>query len=174
MNTRGWRRNCGKSWKPPRINHTEQPQRQQGLRALVALALTGTSKTAISVRPSAEALPDWEILVSAFGWGRLVVEPDELVNPDRPERQALVPGEGRQRRGAVNDHCAGHRVVSAAPGDDASARRHDVAVPARRLTEGERHHESSGRDRADAQRCGVGPAGLTAAMMDDPDDGHVL
>lgn len=36
MNTRGWRRNCGKSWKPTRINHTEQPQRRQGLRALMA------------------------------------------------------------------------------------------------------------------------------------------
>src|SRR5690242_21017222 len=71
-----------------------------------------------------------EILVSASWRGRLVVEPDELVDPDRPERQALVPGEGRQRRGAVNDHCAGHCVVSAAPGDDAPARRHDVAVPA--------------------------------------------
>jgi hypothetical protein len=28
-------RNCGKSWKPTRINHTEQPQRRQGLRALM-------------------------------------------------------------------------------------------------------------------------------------------
>src|SRR6185312_5375526 len=35
MNTRGWRRNCGKSWKPARIHHTEQPQRRQGLRALM-------------------------------------------------------------------------------------------------------------------------------------------
>src|SRR4029077_18453180 len=52
-------------------------------------------------------------------------------------------------------------------------RRHDVAVPARRLTEGERHHKSSGSRPADAQRGGVGAAGLTAAMMDDPDDRHM-
>jgi hypothetical protein len=47
------------------------------------------------------------------------------------------------------------------------------AVPARRLAEGERHHKSSGSGRADTQRRGVGTAGLTAAMMDDPDDGHM-
>src|SRR6266581_4502645 len=102
-----------------------------------------------------------------------VVEPDELVDPDRPERQTLVPGTGRQRLVAVNDHWAGHCVVSAAPCDDAPARRPDVAVPARRLAEGKRHHKSSRSGRADAQRCGGGAAGLTAAMLDDPDDGHV-
>ena len=36
--------------------------------------------------PLADALPDWEVLVSAFGEDGLVVEPDELVDPDRPER----------------------------------------------------------------------------------------
>jgi hypothetical protein len=35
MNTRSWRRNCGRSWKPVRINYAEQPQRQQTLRTLM-------------------------------------------------------------------------------------------------------------------------------------------
>ena len=48
--------------------------------------LAWPSNTAISVRPLADALPDWEVLVSAFGEDGLVVEPDELVDPDRPER----------------------------------------------------------------------------------------
>jgi hypothetical protein len=61
---------------------------------------------------------------------RLGVKPDELVDPDRPQRELFVSGVGGQRRGAVNDHRAGHRVVGAAPGGDAPTCCGDVAVPA--------------------------------------------
>src|SRR4249920_1051219 len=45
---------------------------------------------------------------------RLGAKPDELVDPDRPQRELFVSGVGGQRRGAVDDHWAGHRVVGAA------------------------------------------------------------
>ena len=74
---------------------------------------------------------------------RLGAKPDELVDPDRPQRELFVSGVGGQRRGAVNDHWAGHRVVGAAPGDDAPTCCRDVAVPGRRFAEGERKNNAT-------------------------------
>ena len=62
------------------------------------------------------------------GRGRRGAEPDELLDPDQPQRQPLVPGEGGQRRRATDDHRVGHGVVAAPPGDHAPAGRPDVPV----------------------------------------------
>jgi hypothetical protein len=139
------------------------------LRVLAGLALErGDLDTAEQLTGQALSISQGRPVRDGLG-----AKPDELVDPNRPQRELFVSGVGGQRRGAVNDHWAGHRMVGTAPGDDAPAHCGDVAVPPRRLAEGERHHEPAGGGWPDAQWRGVGAAGVAAVVVDDPDDGHV-